>query len=404
MTAALVLGINMFIGFLFAVAFGVVAATNSTVRGARWVAAGYSMGVVVVLLEFGLYWQVAGRPLETGIFLGFLFAQSFCLIGVARHYRVPPPAKAMFAIWVASLIAAAIILKLPYGSVSRALLYQLPYVAMQSLIGLVILRSGRQQSLDLLLMTLSFTVALLYLSKPALVVWIGTAETPQGYMVSDYAAVSQTLGSITLIALALVLLLVMMRDATKEMVLRLEEDPLSGVLNRRGFDEHGGRVLAKAHQTGEPLALVMADIDHFKAVNDRFGHAAGDLVIAHFANLLQDAAGKTAIVVRLGGEEFAVLLNGKDLTDARRYAETVRASISSEPLVEFGLDCPVTASFGVAQVAQGDGLPDITRRADAALYKAKEGGRNRVSLALVDLPCASDLTGGAGPVARAITP
>lgn len=129
-------------------------------------------------------------------------------------------------------------------------------------------------------------------------------------------------------------------------------------------------MLARAHQTGEPLAIAMADIDHFKAVNDRYGYAVGDLVIAHFALLLKNAAGKDASVVKLGGEEFAVLLSGRDLADARRYAETARASISSEPLTELGLDRPVTASFGVAQVPQSDSLFDISRKADAALYKA----------------------------------
>jgi diguanylate cyclase (GGDEF)-like protein len=382
MTAAFVLGINMAIGLLFAIAFSVVAATNSTARGARWVAAGYAMGVLDVALEFGL--RLQGNPIlffEIGIFLAFLIATSFCLIGVARHYRVPAPWKTMAVVWIAALVAIPFIFTFPYGSAMRTMFYQLPYVVMQSLIGLAILRSERRQLLDRWLMALSFGVASIYLLKPSLVLWLGAANAPQDYMASSYAAVSQTLGSVTLIALALVLLLVMMRDATTEMVSRLETDPLSGVLNRRGFDERGGQLLALARENGAPAALVMADIDHFKAVNDRFGHAVGDLVIAQFAALLKNAAANDAVVVRLGGEEFAVLLLGKGLTEARSYAESVRSLISREPLAALGLDRLVTASFGVAQFAQGDSLFDLSCRADAALYEAKGGGRNQVSIA-----------------------
>lgn len=159
-------------------------------RGARWVSAGYMMGVAVALLEFGLHWQIATRSLEMGIFLVFLIAISFCLIGVSRHYRVPPPWTGMIVIWIATALASPVLFTLPYGSVPPALLDQLPYAMMQSLIGLVILRSRRQQPLHILLASLSFIVGFIYLLKPALVVWVGTAETPQGYMASNYAAVS----------------------------------------------------------------------------------------------------------------------------------------------------------------------------------------------------------------------
>ena len=384
MTAAFVLAINMSIAGIFAAAFAAVAATNRAVRGLGWLAMGYGMGIVVILLEFALPGQANPLALSIGIFLSFLLAQTFCAVGVARYYGVPQPNRTIAAICLGSLIATLFIFSLPYGTLLRGVLYQLPYVAAQSLIGYVILRSGRRGAINMLLIALNGVAALTFLAKPLIAWMVGTASTPQTYMTSTYAAISQSIATVTLVALALVLLLAIMRDTTAEMMARAETDALSEVLNRRGFEAHGERMLAQAQREGGSLVLVTADIDHFKAINDGFGHAVGDEVIARFAALLREHTAKDAIVSRVGGEEFAVLLAGGNLADGRRYAEDVRAIFSEEPLAELGVDRTLTASFGVAQMMAGDSLADLSRRADAALYRAKAGGRNRVSLALGD--------------------
>ena len=378
MTAAFVLAINMFIAGIFALAFGVVATMNRTAEGARWLALGYATGIVSIPLEFLLPLQTDPAPIVIAIFLVYLLALTFCLIGTARHYGTAPPWRAMAAIWMASVLAAPLIFTLTYGSPARSILYQLPYFAMHAAVGLVIYRSQRRQPLDLLLFALNGVAASLHLLKPVIAWTIGTATAPQGYLATTYAAVSQSMASVTLVALALVLLLVMMRDTTAEMAARSETDALSGILNRRGFDLHAERMLTHARRTNEPVTLVTADIDHFKSINDRFGHAAGDQVIAHFADLLRQSVSGNAIVSRLGGEEFAVLLAGAPLTAGRRIAEAVREHLAAGPLAQLDGDHVVTASFGVAQLAQGDTVSDLSRRADAALYRAKAGGRNRV--------------------------
>ncbi|QDM41965.1 GGDEF domain-containing protein [Altererythrobacter sp. TH136] len=392
MTAAFILGINMFIGAIFAVAFGVVSATNRTARGAGWLAAGYALGMVYVALEFELRWQADPVPVSIGIYLAFLAATTCCLIGVAQHYRLSPPRAAITAIWIASLVTTPVIFTLPYGSGLRTLLYQLPYAVMQFFVGWVIFRSRQRQPLDLLLMALSSLAALLYLLKPAVAWFVGTARTPQDYMASTYAAISQSSASVTLIALALVLLLVMMRDATAEMAAQSQTDPLSGVLNRRGLEVHGAQMLAEAQRQGKQLTLITADLDHFKAVNDTFGHTAGDEVIVQFAARLSEAAGEDGIVARLGGEEFAVLLAKTDLSAGRRFAEALRQSLSTQPLLGLGIGQTVTASFGVAQMASDDTLYELSHRSDTALCKAKAGGRDRVHLALKEAPCSSPAT------------
>jgi diguanylate cyclase (GGDEF)-like protein len=157
-------------------------------------------------------------------------------------------------------------------------------------------------------------------------------------------------------------------------------DPLSKLLNRRGFEEQVEHLLATEVGKTLPLALVLADLDHFKAVNDRYGHDGGDQVIAHFAATLRAASGGKAIAGRLGGEEFAVLLPAADLAAAQRFAESVRASFAAGRMPGLPRDAVVTASFGIAVRTGGEGVAPLMRRADDALYKAKRSGRDSVRL------------------------
>lgn len=390
MTAAFVLGINMAVAGIFALAFAVVAATNRSARGAGWLALGCGMGIVNAGLEFLLRQQADPVPVGIGIFLVFLSALSFALIGVARHYRARPPWTAMAVIWTATILSVPVIFSMTYGSPVRLVLYQLPYFAMQALFGLTIWRSGHRQPLDLLLVALQAVAAMLYPLKSLFAMMVGTARTPQDYMATTYAAISQSGSVVVLIATGLVMLLVTMRDTTAEMIARSETDPLSGVFNRRGFERHAEAALARVGESGGDdggqAVLIAADLDHFKRINDNFGHAAGDGVIAHFAAMLAEAAPPEAIVGRVGGEEFAVLLPAALLSDGRLYAEAVRAAFAAAELPVLGVDRRFSASFGVAQWMPKEALPDLFHRADTALYRAKAGGRNRVRVALVDLP------------------
>ena len=168
-------------------------------------------------------------------------------------------------------------------------------------------------------------------------------------------------------------------------------DPLTGLANRRAFLEHAQAFLSAAARSGAPLALLLLDIDRFKAVNDRFGHGAGDAVLRAVAAALRGAIRVEDLPVRWGGEEFAVLLPGTDLPAAVALAERLRAAVRD------GVPHPaggrVTVSIGAARL--GLGPPDAAldaalRIADAALYRAKASGRDRVEAASE----ADDATGG----------
>ncbi len=152
------------------------------------------------------------------------------------------------------------------------------------------------------------------------------------------------------------------------------QDPLTGSLNRRAFFERLEQAVAQARRSGTALACVMADIDHFKAVNDSWGHDTGDEVIKRFVKLLGDGLRSSDAVCRYGGEEFCLLLWGSDIKQAVATAERIRVSVEAHTAHP-----PVTGSFGVAVLDAG--MKDISaliKCADEALYDAKHGGRNRV--------------------------
>jgi diguanylate cyclase (GGDEF)-like protein len=177
---------------------------------------------------------------------------------------------------------------------------------------------------------------------------------------------------------ALTLAYMVVLDAMQELRAESMTDLLSGLLNRRGFEERGRTALANAGEYGLPTALLICDIDHFKAVNDRFGHACGDQVIAAFARCLADAAGSRHVTARIGGEEFAAVLSGANLKTGRLFAEAVRQACSTLKVPGLPEGHAVTASFGVAELQSGEDLTSLMRRADAALYEAKRRGRDRV--------------------------
>jgi diguanylate cyclase (GGDEF)-like protein len=173
------------------------------------------------------------------------------------------------------------------------------------------------------------------------------------------------------------------RKALEEELLRLAaSDPLTGLANRRGFFEGAARMLGMARRCGTPLSMIMLDIDHFKAVNDAYGHDAGDAVLRAVAERLRQGLRVSDLAGRVGGEEFAVLCPGTDLAGGVELAERLRLALEDMVVTADCRAVKVTASFGVAQ-CQGDrdGAPSVClTRADQALYAAKRGGRNRVCL------------------------
>ena len=158
-------------------------------------------------------------------------------------------------------------------------------------------------------------------------------------------------------------------------------DSLTGLFNRRKFDETLQEAAARSVQTGAPLCLLMTDIDHFKKFNDNYGHTTGDHVLALVARTLKECIRSSDTPVRYGGEEFAVILPNVRISDAVRVAEQIRTAVASKRVVNRSKNITlgtITLSVGVAHYVPGEPLGDLIKRADAGLYTAKRTGRNRV--------------------------
>ena len=159
-------------------------------------------------------------------------------------------------------------------------------------------------------------------------------------------------------------------------------DPLTGLKNRRGFDVVLASQLATARNGSQPLSLIIADIDHFKAINDRYGHPTGDDVLKWFAKVLSSNVKGRDTVARYGGEEFAIVLPATPVDNAAKIAGQIKAQLEAQCWQKPGAPntmLRVTASFGVAELVAGEGTSALVARADSKLYEAKQAGRNRVA-------------------------
>jgi diguanylate cyclase (GGDEF)-like protein len=155
-------------------------------------------------------------------------------------------------------------------------------------------------------------------------------------------------------------------------------DALTGLGNRRRLDEALVMEVDRSARYQAALSLIILDIDHFKRVNDTWGHETGDRILKETGGLLRNMARRTDIATRMGGEELVVLLPETDLEAALLCAERFRAALENR---DWGLPAPVTSSFGVACLQPGESGASLLARADAALYAAKQAGRNRVAAA-----------------------
>ncbi len=160
-------------------------------------------------------------------------------------------------------------------------------------------------------------------------------------------------------------------------------DTLTETFNRRKFDELVAKEHDPAKHSHDPFSLIMLDIDHFKQVNDRYGHSAGDRVLQHLSHLIRGLTRQGDQLIRWGGEEFLILLPTTRIEEAGPFAERIRHQVEQESFPEVGA---LTISLGVAQLQDRDDIDSLLKKVDNALYQAKQDGRNRVCVAEVNLP------------------
>lgn len=363
----------------------------------RWSGASgryWGMGYICAALGFTAPVILQGAPPEMGALIAnLLFFAAFFLYGHALLMRFRRPLLVVPRLLVSFIGFAAVTYlilvehdlrgQLIAGDTSIAVLLALAVFMVRrhvrtfadkflvGMAGLVVIETAAR---TLLMMLLTSTDA------------YGSFDT---FLASDYAFFMQVGASIVGFLLALTVLGTVMWDIVAEHRHAAERDPLTNLLNRRGFE-----VMLPDFQRGAVPAgsVVVGDIDHFKQVNDRFGHAAGDQVIIGFADVLRRHLPPSAIISRFGGEEFVAFLPGVTAAEAARSAETARLAFATADWGANGISSGPTASFGVSATAPGDhSAHDAIGRADASLYLAKSSGRNRVGVEKQLAPAAPSL-------------
>jgi diguanylate cyclase (GGDEF)-like protein len=174
-------------------------------------------------------------------------------------------------------------------------------------------------------------------------------------------------------------LIAALRERSRALERETQEDPLTGISNRRHFNQRLDAEIQVALSVGQPLSVAVADLDHFKIVNDRLGHAVGDDVLRQSAALMRELCRSTDLVARIGGEEFALILPGMTREAAVGFCESLRRAVESHDWRALHPELSVTLSIGLSQWSRSVGVAELLRAADGQLYSAKHAGRNRVA-------------------------
>lgn len=210
---------------------------------------------------------------------------------------------------------------------------------------------------------------------------LGQGASGEGDRYQLFRTVLVLLYPLAFIGMGLFSVFLVAADLAETMRRLATSDELTGIYNRRGFEESAERAIRNAQRQRQPLAVVVTDIDNFKTVNDRYGHSTGDRALKHFASRIERMVRRGDLVGRIGGEEFALLLVNTRAQDALEVVERIRRDIAAMP-VEGSNKVVMTASFGVTGLRPGDiSLSALLARADRALYRSKLDGRDRVTSA-----------------------
>lgn len=180
-----------------------------------------------------------------------------------------------------------------------------------------------------------------------------------------------------------------LRDAKAELQVQADTDYLSGLLNRRAFEEHANALMAEAKQREVPLSLISIDIDHFKSINDNYGHGGGDAMLRATARTIRSVLTQMPegayVLARMGGEEFNCLALNLPRKEMMVLAENIRLACDALSVVHQGVEIRATVSIGAAIMSHRDGdLDELMMAADKALYKAKQEGRNKAECGMLE--------------------
>jgi diguanylate cyclase (GGDEF)-like protein len=374
--AVFLLTVNFLVALCFSAVFAVVATRCRSRAGAFWLAAGFGVASLSAICEMLVAFTNFPKLFALAAFSTLLGGMVLLRFGIGELYsrRLRKDVGILFI--AVSMLFSYVIYDLPRGTTLQSFSYQTPFAIAVLSSAFAVLSSRRDLIVDRFLGGLMLFTGLHFFAKAWLAVMVGSGATAGEYVRTNYALISQSSTAVLVVAVGLTLLAVLVLEIMTAQQNESESDALSGLANRRGFDRGVQSAFARSGPAGH--VLVVCDLDHFKAVNDTYGHQVGDFVIQEFGRLLRRHMLDGGVAGRLGGEEFAIFLPATDVEVAVLFAQTLRSATAT--ISDLPADMRITASFGVTPVTSADDLVAAFRRADRALYEAKNSGRNRVKI------------------------
>ncbi|NIJ39352.1 diguanylate cyclase (GGDEF)-like protein [Sphingopyxis panaciterrae] len=369
--------LNPGIGLLFAVAFFLLW-LNHRERYVAYAAGAYVATAAAFLIQDlspVLPMELQRLPANFGFLLtGMLFAAA-----IIKRYALPIPWRAMTITVAVSMTVFSWFLLVQPSIAAR--IYSVSLGA--GVIALMIVRAlwplDRPYVIDKVLFWVATLSALNLIIRPIVILSLGGGFNDYvGFQQSVYWTTVQFSQAMVSIMAAISLMVAVALDMLGDLRRQVDDDDLSGLLNRRGFEAAAGAALRRCADAGRPAALLIADLDNFKKVNDTHGHAVGDAIIAAFGAHARATGPGDMIAGRVGGEEFAMLLPGAGIEAARQLAEAVRTGLASACGDQIPPTLTPTTCIGITANVPGASLSLLMRQADEALYAAKRSGRNCV--------------------------
>ncbi|WP_175200136.1 GGDEF domain-containing protein [Achromobacter insolitus] len=348
----------------------------------------FIMGNALAVLSLLAY--ASSHFLPPGVYVMVSNTAWVCAIGlvytgVRKFFGLRPLARRTAVLGALCIVAFALMQYLVDDLRGRMLLLSAYTFAAMVATGLVFFRERKRiqtRGVMLYLMLASFSLAALHALR-VLVYTVGGQAPSSMLDPTPWGLFFIVCGTVTVPGLFLALLLLIQTSLSEQMQAALTFDGLTRAYSRRSILDELARELQRCKRANGRLAVLVLDIDHFKSVNDRYGHAVGDAALRHFAQVVQRAVRASDRFGRLGGEEFVLLMYDCDPARALVQAQRVCDALRDTPFHAQGRELRMTTSGGLASYQPGDSVEGILARADDALYRAKEQGRDRVEMAWI---------------------
>lgn len=365
---------------LTALLFAATFAVFWKVAGMKRHVLGFAFGYLFFAMGFLVTHLLPGDAIYTFHATQFFYTISIALFVISTCERVGQRAHipTLLGIYGISALVLALSVSLTNDVGPRLILLNIGYGCMFMLNFVTLLAARRREWFDIAILFSTAFQALDFFLRPTITVMFEQSIPAEEYRASlYYSLIGLSLGVKSILG-AMVLIGATIVEWTQSLRESSEQDPLTGLQNRAAFEDSMRSMLPKAHVEQAPLSLVVADIDHFKQVNDIWGHQSGDRAIASFGKLINEMVRGCDTASRVGGEEFCIAVWNCPNEPAERLAERIRQAFAQLSHDGLNDDIRLTASFGVATATPDESYEQLFARADEALYEAKSKGRNRV--------------------------